>query len=210
MRKTLQKIGALLCAAVFVLSVLVVPAAAVPMHEVKPGRCYLVSANVRIDNYAETEGAESGVSLIDRKIGEGGTRSWYGNSSSWTYIAAGFDSGADETSRTISISFGDYGATCKGTAYIKDVVVLETGNCYTGEIEFTGIQASTANGSISGQVIGGGGLWASGVNGFADAWDGNGNTLSAASWWTTAWPSTSPSGRLTATWSTTTRPEPPE
>ena len=36
MRKTLQKIGALLCAAVFVLSVLVVPAAAVPMHEVKP------------------------------------------------------------------------------------------------------------------------------------------------------------------------------
>ena len=221
MRKTLQKLGALLCAAVFVLSVLVVPAGAEPLHEVKPsvngwkesynyngtstwkidgdtivisnpsgnhieleqtievkpGREYIVSANVRVTNYEPTEKNESGVSLINVAVGEGGVRSWYANSPSWTWIATGFDSQINETSRTISISFGDFDAMCKGTAYIKDVVVVETGSYYTGEIEFTGIQASTANGSISGQVIGGGGLWAAGVNGLADAWDGNGNTF---------------------------------
>ena len=45
------------------------------------------------------------------------------------------------------------------------------------DITYTGITASTAKGSISGKVIGGGGFWAPGFNEYADAWDSNGDTF---------------------------------
>ena len=45
---------------------------------------------------------------------------------------------------------------------------------FSGKIQLTGKHVTSG---ISGQIIGAGGLWTDGANGWAEAWDGNGNTF---------------------------------
>lgn len=93
---------------------------------VKPDTWYRFSALVRMEGYQETENAPSGASV---RYGTASDASAYDNdfitSSSWTESAVIFKSSAGQTAMNVSVALGCYGATCKGTACFKDLVVEE-------------------------------------------------------------------------------------
>ena len=94
--------------------------------EVKPNTHYRISCMAKNSGYKST-GAEGGAKLGVPNAYLPGTSCYSG--SSWKRLSFEFDTDANQTSYTIALWNGIWGADCKGTAYFSDFRLEE----YTGK-----------------------------------------------------------------------------
>ena len=92
---------------------------------VKPHTEYRMTARVRVDGY-EASGKQSGLRLLDNHTDTAARKSAYCTSSDWTTLELDFKTG-DETYRCPTFAFGDAAAPCRGTCWIKSMIIEEKG-----------------------------------------------------------------------------------